>query len=327
MSALPLPKEFEEIRGKRILVTGGTGFLGQHLLERLSKLETHIFALSRPSSNLEKISHIPGVEITEAELSQASQVTKVAQYARPQIIFHLAAYGVNPKCIDVKKIVRTNIQGLENLLDSLNDIPFERFVNTGTCFEFGNQKEPLSESAPLSPLNAYAASKMMAWHLCHAHFQNPKKPVVTLRPFTFYGPHERFDRLVPSTILSILKDEEIRITSGTQTRDYTYVEDMVEAFLLASVKKQAIGQTFNIGSGQDYTVQDIVHRIRALMESEVPIQAGAIESRAHEAWRLCSNPTKIQALLGWQPRIAFDEGLMKTIDWIKKHHHMTEKVK
>lgn len=303
--------------GRRVLVTGGAGFLGSHLVRRLAALGAQVSVVAGATSGLEKIVDcLDRLTVLRGDLASRSDVVRVVQHAQPHIIFHLAAAGVSPLRADADKMVTTNVLGLVHLLEALADIPYTRFVNTGTCFEYGNQPGPLSEEHPLMPLNTYAASKIMAWHLCQLHAKQTGKPVVTLRLFTFFGPGERPDRLIPSTIRSALRGEAIRITSGAQTRDYTYVEDVVDAYLRAAVREQAVGHTFNIGSGRDYSVREIAQRVRDVMRSDVPIHAGALQTRADEAWRLCCDASKARELLGWRPRLTFDEGLRRTIDWM-----------
>lgn len=312
---MPAPESSAHpLRAKRVLVTGGTGFLGSHLVKALVGLGAHVAVFLRPSSGRDRIKDcVPHVALVQGNFHDRADVRRAVAQVRPQIVMHLAAVGVNPKESETAAIVQTNVLGLTHLLDALADSPLERFINTGSCFEYGNQTTPLTEQHPLDPLNAYAASKIAAWHLCHLRHRQEGLPVVTLRPFTFFGPDEPPWRLIPSTILAILQERDIRITSGTQTRDYTYVEDMVAAYLRAAVTPGIVGETFNIGSGQDAAVQDIVARIRDLMHSRVPIHLGAVEGRKAEAWRLCCDASKAHALLGWQPKVSFEDGLRRTI--------------
>ena len=304
--------------GCRVLVTGGSGLLGSHLVRRLVALGAQVSVVAKATTDLEKIADcLDHVDVLRGNLAVRSDVVRVTHDAQPQVIFHLAAAGVSPFQADPDTMVTTNVLGLMHLFEALADVPYARFVNTGSCFEYGNQSGPLSEEHPLTPLNAYAASKIMAWHLCQLHARQTGKPMVTLRLFTFFGPWERPDRLIPSTIRSVLQGEEIRITSGAQTRDYTYVEDVVDAYLRAAVMEQAVGQTFNIGSGKEYAVREVAQRIRDLMQSQAPIRVGALKSRADEVWRLCCDSSKATAILGWRPTVSFDEGLHRTLEWMR----------
>lgn len=319
MSPMPA-QDYSFFKGKRVLVTGGTGFLGSHLVKKLLDLRANIYLLVRPTSYLTRIADVlSSVELIRGDLRVRKTICRAVEVSRPDIIFHLAAYGVSPKTRNPSSLIKTNVLGLTYLLDSLKGRSYEKFINTGTCFEYGNHKTRISEDHAIHPLNLYAASKTAAWYICNLNRNLCQKPIVTLRPFTFFGPFERVDRLIPSTVLSIFEGKDVEITSGVQTRDYTYVEDIVDAFLKAAVSEKAIGQTINLGSGKDYSVKKIVKQIMSLMKAEVRLKIGALSYREDEAWRLCCNNSKALTLLGWRPRVTFDEGLRKTIQWFREN--------
>lgn len=309
-----------EFRNRRVLVTGGTGFLGSHLVRRLVGLGADVHALARSRSPIDRIADVAGnVKILLGDLRVRRDVKAAVAAARPDLIFHLAAHGVDPRMRNPISIIQTNVLGLLNLLEASVDTPYTRLVNTGTCIEYGNQRVPISESVEPDPLNVYAASKLTALHLCNLHRRFHGKPIVTLRPFTFFGPWERRNRLIPSVVLSILARRPIRITAGIQTRDYTYVDDMVAAFVSAAVAEQAVGEVINIGSGEDFPVREIVERIREILKADVPVEVGALPTMPDEAWRLCADNTKARAILGWQPQVTFEEGVRRTFDWFSRN--------
>lgn len=311
------PLSFAPLEGKRVLVTGATGFLGSHVARKLVGLKARVTALVRNGSGTERIADCrERMDLIEADLRRGEEIARAVSQARPEIVFHLAVYGVDPAQTDPRTLFETNVAGLLSILEALRDHPCRRFVHAGSCFEYGGAGGRLSEEAPLSALNLYAASKSFAWHLCRSEHRRHGLPAVTLRPFTFYGPHERPDRLIPSVIRSILKGEEIRITAGTQRRDYTYVEDVADACLRAALLDEAVGETFNIGSGRELSVLEAAERIRSVMGSDLPIRAGALETRAEEAWRMACDPSKAERLLGWSARTGFEEGISRMVRWM-----------
>lgn len=306
--------------GQRILVTGATGFLGSHLVRRLVGLGARVHVLVRARSKLDRVADVfDAITILRGDLRVRSDVAAVMAAAQPDVIFHLAAYGVHSSRRNSATIVQTNVLGLIHLLEASRDRPYARLVNTGTCFEYGHQLAPISESTPVDPLNVYAASKVMASHVCNLEVRQHEKPIVTLCPFTFFGPEEARDRLIPSVIAAILDGRPIRITTGTQTRDYLYVEDMADAFLAAAVVPIAAGDLINVGSGEDRSVREIAERVRDILGSTVPIEVGAVPSRRDDARRLCADPAKARKVLGWAPRVTFEDGIRRTADWLQWH--------
>jgi nucleoside-diphosphate-sugar epimerase len=314
------PLSLAALKHRRVLVTGGTGFLGTHLVRQLIALGADVHLLTRRSPHRSRFGGTGArPRLLRGDIRVRKDVRRAIEASNPQVVFHLAAYGVDPRKRNPATIISTNVMGVVNLLEATTDVPYARLVNTGTCFEYGNRSSKISEAAEVDPLNVYAASKIAAWHICNLHRRLYGKPIVTIRPFTFFGPFERRDRLVPSVILSVLQKRPIRITSGKQTRDYTYVEDMADAFLRAAVADGVVGESINVGSGEDFPVREIVERIRGLMQSDVPVETGALETRREESWRLCCDNGKARALLGWTPTVTFEEGVFRTVEWFRRN--------
>jgi nucleoside-diphosphate-sugar epimerase len=302
-----------------VLVTGGTGHLGGHLVRRLAALGARVYVLARARSAPHRVAGVAGVaKILTGDIRSRRDVIRAVAAAEPEVIFHLAAHGVNPRMRNPSTIIATNVVGTVNLLDAARAVPYSRLVNTGTCFEYGNRRAPIAESCPLEPLNVYAASKSMALYLCGLDAKRHGKPIVTIRPFTFFGPGEGPDRLIPSVIRAILAGRPIRITAGRQTRDYTYVEDMAAAFVSAAVVPAAVGRVINVGTGEDRPVREIAERIRRILKADVPLEVGALAARADDAWRLCADNALARTLLGWRPRVSFAEGIRRTADWLRR---------
>jgi nucleoside-diphosphate-sugar epimerase len=140
-------------------------------------------------------------------------------------------------------------------------------------------------------------------------------PIVTVRPFTVYGPRQSERALIPRTILSTLRGEDFEMTGGEQTRDFTYVDDVVEGYVRASLSKKAIGQTINLGTGEEHAIRDVVLKVLELMGSPVKPLIGVLPYRPGEIWRLYADSNKARELLGWQPQVGLEEGLRRTIKW------------
>jgi nucleoside-diphosphate-sugar epimerase len=235
----------------------------------------------------------------------------------PDIVFHLASAGVNQANQDAEEILQTNVMGTLHLLQMARKWNVERFVYCGSCFEYPAGRQ-LSESIMPAPMAEYGASKTAGWILTDTIFRRYGLPVVTLRPFTTYGPWEGSHRLVPHTITNALRGGRIDVTGGKQTRDFVFVEDVVEAFLAAALTPQAVGATFNVCTGQETSVRELVTLIVELTGNQAEPVFGAIPYRDTEIWSLSGNPSKSNQVLGWSARTSLRAGLSKTIQWFRE---------
>jgi UDP-glucose 4-epimerase len=229
--------------------------------------------------------------------------------------------------VDPTLAVQVNVIGTLNLLEALTETDCDCFVNTGTCYEYGHNTPPPSvppnlgrpggqhEDQMIDPINAYATSKSAAWLFCNMYYRTRSYPIVTMRPFTVYGPRQNPRALIPQVILSALRGEDFEMTGGEQTRDFTYVDDVVEGYIRASFSEKAIGQTINLGTGEEHAVKDVVLKVLELMGHPVRPLIGALPYRPGEIWRLYADSSKARRLLGWQPQVGLEDGLKKTIEW------------
>jgi UDP-glucose 4-epimerase len=312
----------------RVLVTGATGFIGSHLAERLVAEGAEVTLAVEPGVSKANVANIlDKVRAREVDLCEGQKVRQLIRECQPSKIYHLAAVGVTEPGIDPALAVQVNVIGTLNLLEALRETSCECFINTGTCYEYGHNTPPppvppnfggpggQREDQMVDPINAYAASKSAAWLFCSMYHRTHGYPVVTVRPFTVYGPRQSERALIPQVILSALRGEDFEMTGGEQTRDFTYVDDIVEGYIRASLSKKAIGQTINLGTGEEHPIKDVVLKVLELMGNPVKSLIGAWPYRPREIWRLYSDSSKAKELLGWQPQVGLEEGLRRTIAW------------
>ena len=307
----------ESLAGKRVLVTGASGFVGSNLVRRLVKERCEVSVLMRPGGDLGRLEGLQSqVRMYWSDLMDLAGVSEAVSGAHPDIVFHLAASGVAPVPVDPITVVDVNVRGTLNVLESLRGIPLSRFIYSGSCFEYGGG-ERLREDEPLSPTTVYAASKVGAWYLIHTYGKTQDYPVVTLRLFMVYGPGEHPSRLIPFAITNALAGRDIPLTDGTQTRDLVYIDDVVQAFVLAAVREGVVGRTINICSSQPISVIEIVREILDILSNPVQPLPGKLPHRVGEMIQLWGDNTLARDLLGWSPEVSLRKGLTQTIRWVQ----------
>ena len=314
------------LNGKRVLVTGVTGFIGSHLARRLYKEGAEIHALLRKSSNKFRIKDIFGDLIPwYGDLTDYQSLCSCIKNSKPQIIFHLATFRNVER--DVKLIdfmIDTNVKGTVNLLRSVIDekIALERFINTGTCEEYGDASVPFHEDKREKPVSPYSASKVAATYFCQMIHKTMGVPIVTLRPFLAYGPYQDADMFIPSLICHCLEKRDFPMTEGDQTREFNYVDDIVDAYLLAAAcqnLQNVNGEIINIGNSIEYKIKDVAEKIVKMMGSPIRLLKGALPKRTGETEHFFCSNEKAKRLLGWTPKIILDDGLRKTIQWYENN--------
>jgi nucleoside-diphosphate-sugar epimerase len=298
------------------LVTGATGFIGSHLAERLVAEGAEVTLAVEPGVSQANVASIlDKVRVHEVDLREGQMVRQLVRECQPSKIYHLAAVGVTEPDVDPLLAVQVNVMGTLNLLEALKETECDCFVNTGTCYEYGHNTPPMREDQMVDPISAYAASKSAAGLFCNLYHRTRGYPIVTVRPFTVYGPRQSERALIPQTILSALRGEDFEMTGGEQTRDFTYVDDVVEGYLRASLSKKAIGPTINLGTGEEHAIKDVVLKVLELMGSPMRPLIGALPYRPGEIRRLYADNSKARELLDWKPQVRLEEGLRRTIKW------------
>jgi UDP-glucose 4-epimerase len=229
-------------------------------------------------------------------------------------VFHVAGFShVGRSWERVDECVQTNIQGTMNLLGALEHVEHDRLVYVGTGDVYGNVAVPFREGGPVNPLSPYAVTKYAAEKLC----QVLGGPIVIARPFNAYGPGQTPDRIVPETIIRALRREELKTTSGTQTREFNYVGDIVDALVLLGTTPGIEGGVFNIGSGDEIAIRDVVTKILELMGDPITADIGGLPDRPRDIGRMYCDPSKARDRLGWAPRYDLRAGLEATIAWYR----------
>lgn len=313
-------------RAARVLVTGGTGFLGSHLVRRLVEEGADVHVFARAPQAAWRLRDLEGsLTFWEGDLRQAASVEGCVRGARPSVVFHAAGETAGRRFegdwTRVDESLEVNLQGTVNLLRAVHrGAPGLRsLVRLGGLEEYGRGRVPYTEDQREMPISPYSASQVAATHFAQMLHHSLGLPVVTLRPALVYGPAQATTFLVPALILACLKGEDFAMTSGEQTRELVYVRDVVGACLRAAETKAAAGEVINVGSGEARTVREIGEEVRRLVGGPSALKLGAVARTPGEVERLVCDPGRGRHLLKWTAVTRLEHGLRETIEWYRHH--------
>lgn len=312
---LQAPRSDRRLSGP-ILVTGATGFVGSNLARRLVLTDAEVHVLARPLASTHRVADINGrLRVHHADLREPAAVLGVLESVQPRVVFHCGAMLAGRMTRPAPELYATNLLGTVNLLDAASKVGVETFVNTGSFYEYGNTPVAVSEDDPCEPVDPYGLSKLAATLHGQMLARAEGLSVVTLRLFHVFGPFEAAHRLIPAVIKAALGKGELPLTSGTQVRDFVFVDDVVDAYLSAATAGGLAGEVINVGSGTGRSVREVVETLLMLLRSTVVPLWGRLPDPELEV-RICvADRTKACRLLGWSPRHDLREGLQRTIAW------------
>jgi len=302
---------------KRVILTGATGFVGANLTRRLLSEGHELHLLVRRNYTAWRIEAIRAdVQLHEVELSDADILTNVVKRVQPDWIFHLAAYGAYSSQANLHRMIHTNIIGTVNLVEACLKTGFEAFVNTGSSSEYGFKSYAPSEKDFLEPNSCYAVTKASATLFCRYMALCRDVRLVTLRLYSVYGTFEEPTRLIPTLIIHGLRGELPTLVNANVARDYVYVEDVNDAYLLAASRvEQEIGSVYNIGTGRQTFMGEVVATARRKMKITAEPLWGSMQNRNWDTAVWVADNKAAQESLGWKPRYDFDQGFEETINW------------
>ena len=303
----------------KILVTGGAGFIGSHLVERLVALNNEIMILDDFSAGVdENLKELKGKAVEVVKGTIANQ--EIVNYCVKDVdkIFHLGAKtNIDESLLFPHLFDEVNSRGTLNILVAAKErnVPV---LQMSTSEVYGSAlKAPIDEDHPLNPQSPYAASKVAAERYCYSFISSYGSPIIIIRSFNNYGPRQKgnvhYGGLIARNIIRVLLNVPPVIRGGEQTRDYLFVKDTVEGLIAASNKNSCYGKVLNLGTGLDYSARQIISMILEIRGSKLMPEYE--DARAGDVQRLICDYKSAYEELGWKPRYDLKKGLEETLNW------------
>lgn len=313
---------------KRVAITGATGFVGANLAERLIQDGHDVYLLIREGHQSWRIEHLlPHLHVVSVNLLDRKELLASIKQIRPDWVFHLAAYGAYSWQENLDTAIQTNFLSAVNLVEVCREVGFEAFINTGSSSEYGLKGYAPPEDDFLDPNSYYAVTKASTTLFCRYTAQRFNLPIYTLRLYSVYGPYEDPKRLIPMMILKGLQGTLPPLVHPDVARDFIFTEDVNNAciFVASSSSTLPFGSVYNIGTGKQVALRDIVSLTRNLFNIKDEPEWGSMENRPWDTNIWVANNERLTSA-GWSPKYDFQSGYMKTIEWYKQNPAIVKRI-
>ena len=305
---------------KYIILTGGTGFIGSHILERLLKLNKKVILLKRSFSDTWRINEFIGNENLVLKDVDKENLNDIFNQYNVEGIFHLASIAQRDIDLDIiTNMIDTNIAFPTKLLETSANNNVKFFINTGSVYEYKLNQPPISEKTKIKPFNLYASTKIAFEDILKFYSNDYDLNCSTLKLFTPYGPKDNENKIIPYLIINSIKKENIFVKSPDKTLDLIYVEDIVDCYinLMNNISKFKEYEIFNVGTGIGTPIKDVLKLIEHNLGKNNNVNFGDLED--HQVW--CSN-NKIKKRLNCNPEIKLNNGMKITINYYKQKYKL-----
>jgi nucleoside-diphosphate-sugar epimerase len=312
-----------DLRGKKVMVTGGAGFIGSTLVRELLREGAKVIVFDIFSSG--DMKNLKGIEkriqVIKGDIT-SKDFRNILKKSGAEYVFNLAAEPYIPHCYyRPMRFFEVNANGALNVLFACKHLGIKKIVQYSTSEVYGSAiTVPMDESHPTFPLSTYAASKLATDRLCYTLHHEQNIPVVILRQFNVYGPRETQPYIIPELITQLSKGNKLKLGNIKARRDLTYVEDAAKGAIALMKTPGTEGEAFNLGTGKDYSVEQLANMIGKLMgHKKLSIDIDPARLRPLDVTRLQCDSRKVRRATGWKPRVDIMEGLKNTIMDFETH--------
>jgi len=311
------------------LITGGAGFIGSHLCEKFTKNRNTVICLDNfingNLANVRSLLNHRGFKLVNGDVRNADLLEKIMRDV--DVVFHLAAQiHVDRSIIEPELTYETNVLGTLNVLEIARRCDVEKVIYTSTSEVYGSaQYVPIDEKHPLDAPHPYGASKIAADRMCHAYIQTFGMNICIMRLFNAYGPKQKDTGYGGAISLftkrALVNTPPIIYGDGQQTRDYTYIKDVIRAYEMMLDHNKPLREPLNFGTSKEIKIVDLANKIIELCGNKGKIRPVHVEARPGEVQRLVADYSKARRILGWEPTYTIEEGLKEFIDWYKNYRY------
>ncbi len=293
---------------EKILILGGTGFIGYHLAKEALRRGFQVSSLSKNPPVKKR--YLKKVKYIIADISNKSLISRKLKKDFKYVV-NLAGYVDHS---DKIKTYKSHHLGCKNISNFFLKEKIKKFVQVGSSMEYGLVKSPQKENYKCQPKSIYGRAKFLSTNYLLNLYKKKKFPVTIVRLYQVYGPHQDLNRFIPIVINSCKYNRDFPCSHGRQFRDFLYISDLIEAFFLILKNPKVNGEIFNIGFGKTLKIKTIIHKVLSYFKSGNP-QFGKIKLRKEEQTKIYPDISKAKTILNWKPKISFLKGLAKTIQY------------
>tara|TARA_B100000929_G_scaffold266111_1_gene233586 strand:- start:2262 stop:3254 length:993 start_codon:yes stop_codon:yes gene_type:complete len=310
----------KNFKNKKVLVTGGAGFIGSHLVKKLLQLNAKVTVVVKYNSIIDcpRIAEVwDKINVVEADLRNTDSTLQF-KGSKFDYIFHLAAYNhVGDSFIHVHETINSNLLSTTNLLD--HGPNYKKFIHIGSSEIYGLQKKlPFRVEEMPQPMSPYAIGKYSSELYSILKSRQTGKKIICIRPFNTFGPFQSEKAIIPEIIIKCLLGKDIVTTPGQQTREFNYVSNIIEGLLIITLKINSSYKPINLGSNKPIQIKSLVKKIHKFTNSKSKLKIGKKKYRPNEIWKMQADNRFVIQKTNWRPQIKLDEGLQISINWYRR---------